>query len=372
MRFWNFMSQVSTDSKVISLAKSASPAKSNRIPSLDGLRAISIAFVILGHVYETPGYPKNAVTKFLMGYSHFGVQVFFVISGFLITTLLLKETEKTGRINLLDFYKRRALRIFPAAFAYVGIMGAVFALARHPLPGKYLAYALTYTMCYASQARPWHLGHLWSLSVEEQFYLLWPFAMALFFRYRKQIGWGVLLVVPILRFLAFRHGWHDIDEYFPTVADNVAAGCLLAIYRPQMQRSAWMQRLTHPAFAVLLALLTVVSPLFLFRVRIEILAGGILPLLIALTIFVAVERKDWFLNNWLMAWIGVLSYSLYLWQQPFLNRHDPEWWTSFPTNVALTVGAAVLSYNLIEKPFLSYRKKTTLPVAGVKATATAV
>jgi peptidoglycan/LPS O-acetylase OafA/YrhL len=227
-------------------------------------------------------------------------------------------------------------------------------------------------MCYASQARPWHLGHLWSLSVEEQFYLLWPFAMALFFRYRKQIGWGVLLVAPILRFLAFRHGWHEIDEYFPTVADNIAAGCLLAIYRPQMQHSVWLQRLTHPAYALLLALLTVASPQSLVRVRVQILAGGVVPLLIALTIFVAVERKDWFLNNWLIGWVGVLSYSLYLWQQPFLNRHDPQWWTSFPLNVALVVVAAVLSYNLIEKPFLSYRKRAALPEARARATATAV
>src|ERR1700753_2781860 len=144
------------------------------IPSLDGLRTISVVLVMLGHLYGTRGYPQDAITRQAGRFAHFGVEVFFVISGLLITTLLLKEREQTGRIDLVNFYLRRTFRIFPAAFFYI----TVVAIVAHP---GYLRYAYTYTMCYASQARPWLLGHLWSLSVEEQFYLLWPAALILGF-----------------------------------------------------------------------------------------------------------------------------------------------------------------------------------------------
>ena len=153
-----------------------------RIPSLDGLRTISIAMVFFGHLYGTAGYPKNAVTEYLAQYAHVGVQVFFVISGFLITSLLKRERERTGRINFGNFYLRRTLRIFPAAFFYI----TVVAIVAHP---GYLAFAYTYMMCYAGQGRPWLLGHLWSLSVEEQFYLLWPLAVAFAFS-KRQADWS--------------------------------------------------------------------------------------------------------------------------------------------------------------------------------------
>src|ERR1700724_1408201 len=171
---------------------------SHRVPSLDGLRTISISFVLLGHLYGTAGYPRNKLTLLLTYYAHFGVQVFFVVSGFLITTLLLKERDRTGRIDLLAFYRRRTFRIFPACFFYVTAMAVV------AWPLGYLGYAYSYTMCYAGQGRPWLLGHLWSLSVEEQFYLLWPFALALAFSMRRRVAIVVMFAAPIAR-LTF---WH--------------------------------------------------------------------------------------------------------------------------------------------------------------------
>src|SRR5215469_8527111 len=188
------------------MSQPATSTHARNIPSLDGLRTLSILMVLLGHLYGTLGYPKNAVTLELSHFAHFGVQVFFVISGFLITTLLLREREKTGRINLVHFYLRRTFRIFPAAFFYISVM----ALVVHP---GYLLYAYTYTMCYAGQARPWVLGHLWSLSVEEQFYLLWPAALVLGFAVRRRIGWTVVALAPIARLAFWIAGKHDIDEY---------------------------------------------------------------------------------------------------------------------------------------------------------------
>ena len=314
-----------------------------RIPSLDGLRTISIGLVLLGHLYGTANYPQNAVTHFLSGYAHLGVQIFFAISGFLITTLLLNERQKTGRIDFYAFYLRRTRRIFPAAFFYITVMWIV---AR---PG-YLWWAYCYMMCYAGQGRPWLLGHLWSLSVEEQFYLLWPFALAFGFLRKEKIAFAAMLLAPFARILFWRAGMHDIDEYFPAVADSLVAGCLLAFYRPMLQvKGRW---LTRPLVFLVLAVLTASIPWMLPRVRMQILLGGLPPVIIALFIFAAIERRDWLLNNRVTYALGVLSYSLYLWQQPFLNRASTQWWTAFPVNLLLALACAVGSYYVVERPFL--------------------
>ena len=196
-------------------------SSSQRIASLDGLRTLSIVMVLFGHLWGTNGFPKNAVTEALAQYAHLGVQVFFVISGFLITTLLLREHKSTGRIDLYAFYRRRMFRIFPAAFFYITVMAIV---AR---PG-YLWWAYTYLMCYAGDGRPWLLGHLWSLSVEEQFYMVWPLALITWFSRRATVAIAVFLLAPVARLVFWQFGMHSIDEYFPAVADSLAAGCLMA------------------------------------------------------------------------------------------------------------------------------------------------
>jgi peptidoglycan/LPS O-acetylase OafA/YrhL len=348
--------------RIIPMSDSAaSPSSRRSIPSLDGLRTISIVLVIFGHLYLTANYPRNEVTRFLAQFAHLGVQIFFVISGFLITTLLLKEKAKNGSIDLVKFYLRRTFRIFPAAFFYIT---AVAIVAR---PG-YLVYAYTYMMCYASQARPWVLGHLWSLSVEEQFYLVWPGALILGFRWRKSIGFAVLLLAPLARFLFWQAGMHEIDEYFPAVADSLIMGCLLAFYRePLKLRFPW---LTKTAVFAVLGLLVLFSSHLLPKVRLQIAFGGIVPLIIALFLFSAIERADWFLNNPLTKALGILSYSLYLWQQPFLNRNVHTWWTAFPVNILLALLCALGSYWVVERPFLTLFHSRTqnaarnLPVTG--------
>ena len=324
------------------------------------MRTVSIVMVLLGHLYGTANYPHNGVTRFLSEFAHLGVQIFFVISGFLITSLLLKEKLKTGRVSFGNFYLRRTLRIFPAAFFYITVMAVI---AR---PG-YLLWAYTYMMCYAGQARPWLLGHLWSLSVEEQFYLLWPAAMVLGFRWRKQIGVAVLLLAPVARFLFWRAGMHDIDEYFPAVADSLMMGCLLAFYKDTLcERMKW---LTHPAVFAVLGVLTVFSQHLLPLVRLQIVIGGLVPLIIALFLFSAIERADGWLNNGVTGSLGILSYSIYLWQQPFLNRNMHIWWTAFPLNVVLALLCGTASYYVVERPFLAMFREKAVVVGEAKTVA---
>ena len=129
----------------------------------------------------------------------FGVHVFFVLSGYLITHLLQEEHARAGTISLAAFYRRRCFRIFPAAFVYAAMVGWLSPASRAALP-----YAATYTVSWHLNDLPPLFTHLWSLSVEEQFYLLWPLALVLGVRRRAWVAWSAMLAAGIFRLaLAF-------------------------------------------------------------------------------------------------------------------------------------------------------------------------
>src|SRR4051812_33530313 len=148
------------------------PHADHRIPSLDGLRAISIAFVLFAHLAGTRNFPASRVVGKIVDFGALGVHVFFVISGYLITRLLLEELERRQRISLGRFYLRRTLRIFPPYYAFILALVAAQALGWLQLASRDVMHAMTYTSNYYLE-RSWFTGHTWSLSVEEQFYLLW-------------------------------------------------------------------------------------------------------------------------------------------------------------------------------------------------------
>ena len=139
------------------------------IPSLDGLRAISIGLVLLGHATRF-GLGHSFLFRLAVAHAVLGVDVFFVISGYLITTLLLEEKIKFGTISLRLFYLRRALRILPAFLVFVGTLFVLSALGYIDIPSRLWIFVLTYTSNFTP--RVWDVGHLWSLSVEEHFYFL--------------------------------------------------------------------------------------------------------------------------------------------------------------------------------------------------------
>ena len=203
------------------------PSLPSRIPSLDGLRAISILAVVVGH-----GVPIFGIQSHLMGHlGNFGVRVFFLISGFLITTLLLKEWDATGGISIKNFYIRRALRIFPAFYVYVGVVGVLAALGLIELYKGDMMHALTYTMNYHMK-RAWYLNHIWSLAVEEQFYLLWPAALMLAGPRRGRMGVAaVLFLAPLIRlvmYFGFDASYTALMRHFQAVSDALATGCVWA------------------------------------------------------------------------------------------------------------------------------------------------
>ena len=146
-----------------------------RIRSLDGLRALSIALVILGHLGGTRGFPLASAGSFA---GMLGVRVFFVISGYLITRLLLDEHERSGSIRLSGFYFKRIFRIFVPYYGFLAIIVCAARVGCVQLAPGDLGYALVYAGDHHLHAEwthgRWTLGHTWSLAVEEQFYLLWP------------------------------------------------------------------------------------------------------------------------------------------------------------------------------------------------------
>src|SRR3974390_3854944 len=170
-----------------------------RIPSLDGLRAISIALVVVGR-WADVRYHSDVAGAF----ANLGVRIFFIISGYLITTLLLKEYGKTSTIELREFYVRRAFRILPASMVF---MLPVFVIFWHELRWYHMAAAALYLANFDFW-HPWFLGHLWSLSVEEQFYFLWPGVLKKWHRHGVAILLSVVLFAPLYRFACHLAGLH--------------------------------------------------------------------------------------------------------------------------------------------------------------------
>jgi peptidoglycan/LPS O-acetylase OafA/YrhL len=314
----------------------------HRIPSLDGLRAISIALVVLGHL----GKNGHAPLIFKSHYTDLGVDLFFVISGYLITTILLQEQQQTSTISLKYFYARRAFRIFPAAFVFILVAVAFY----WPQMRWYnIASALLYVANFDG-TRPWIFGQLWSLGVEEQFYLLWPSVLKKWGRHKTNILIGVTIFAPVMQaFLIHLKVSGGTIGAWPGVAGTLAAGCLLAIIGTAAPKVGRI-----PAALMLLALFSI--PFFAANTPGKTLAllfvlEPVKHLCMAGLLLNVVQRPYWLLNWAPTVWLGNISYSLYLWQQPFCA--DPTLRSAYFAGFAII--CAGLSYYLVEKPMLRLR-----------------
>jgi peptidoglycan/LPS O-acetylase OafA/YrhL len=315
-----------------------------RIPSLDGLRAISITLVILSHLVKW----HHIKLDMPGAYGTLGVQMFFVLSGFLITSLLLKEQADKGTISLRRFYVRRAFRILPAALVYLIVATLLF---WRQMRWMHVAAALFY-IANMDSSLPWVLGHLWSLSIEEQFYLIWPLAIKTWFRYRIPVLLAVFGFTPIFHAILYAlRVKNGLVGSLPVFADQLAIGCLLAILAPRLPK------ISKPfAVAMLLAIaLTPLYPatspsrtlfmLFVLRPLVAVSLAGVL--------LHAIQVPYSFLNWRPITWIGQISYSLYLWQQVFCS--NPRLHLGYSL-VIPAVACACLSYYFVEKPLLRLRE----------------
>ena len=344
------------------------------VGGLDGLRAFAVVAVLLYHagVAAVPG-------------GFLGVDVFFVLSGYLITSLLLAERERTGRIDLLRFWARRARRLLPAAVLVVVASVAAIAILHPreagPLRGDAIAslfYVNNWHQILAERSyfdafeRPSLLQHLWSLAVEEQFYLLWPLALGACL---SALGRGRTVAVTLVAgvcsavFMAFlfQPGTDPSRVYYgtDTHAVGLLVGALLAFAWPLRPLVSVPRRRAAAALdagaalagaAVLIAMLTWqdYDP-WVYR-------GGIAVVSIATAVLVAaIAHPASRAGRWLgvapLLWIGRRSYGIYLWHWPVMALTRPGLdvdaspWLVVPLQFALTFALAAASYKWVEQPF---------------------
>jgi peptidoglycan/LPS O-acetylase OafA/YrhL len=347
-----------------------------RIPSLDGLRALSIALVLVAHVRGTKYAPALSWMSTFGDLGNLGVRIFFVISGFVITRLLYREIDRTGGISLSGFLRRRAIRIVPAFATYVAALALAATMGVVVVEPRDLLSALTFTTNFDAD-RSWYVGHLWSLSVEQQFYLCWPILLVVVGRSRMAWAAGALLIIgPLARVglhvFAPEYRW-AIGESLPTVIDALACGGLLATLHDRLAGSGLYLRSLGSRAVACAPLAAVALNAAAAQIAFSYTIGQtLLNALIALWLHRLVMFPESAVGRMLNARpsvaIGALSYSLYLWQQPFLHRDADLLMAAFPLNIACAVGAALLSYHLVERPALNAGRQSRLWQAHVSTT----
>jgi len=333
-------------------------------PALDGLRAVAFLAVFLSHL-RVP-YPRGG---------SFGVDIFFVLSGFLITYLLCNERDRTGDINLGSFYKRRAVRLYPALLTM-----CVFLLAYYRVTGlskpawsdsvKRVSVALLYlTNLYAAfdLMSCGNLLHTWSLACEEQYYLLWPLLLCVMIHLKVSrvvmIGVALFLIVLGTSFRAWYWHSHQSDLRIYYSIDSHSDGLLMGSILGILANSNYLPTGQGPLRV--LAALAWLAVLFIMVVVVCGASGaytwyGLLSvvnlsacIIIAAIVCIPEGRIARVLENPLLCWMGRISYGLYLWHYPFVCHY----WSS-PTFrrivlvSVLTFSTSALSFYLVERPLL--------------------
>ena len=344
--------------------------KTGYIPYIDGARGIAIGFVVLSHA---------GLGKIIPG--KFGVTLFFFLSGYLITRLLLAEMQEKGRIDFGSFYLRRLFRLYPALLVMIGFSVIAAKIMAYPLPMTDVWASLFY---YTNYYIGWFrtpvedagrvLDILWSLSVEEHFYLAFPLLLQIFSK-PKKIAWFLLALC--IASLAIR--WFTYEQFYPAVEDaagriyfsthtrfdSIIWGCLAALLLFGLESKQYIAQLKKNwvfAIGILFILLS-------FAIRNDLFRQTWLYSFQGMGLFLTIPAIGLFKNPLLknllshpaMIFVGKISYSLYLFHwivSKLGNHYFVEWswqWQLFfwPLTLLLSIG----SYYLIEQPFVGLRKK---------------
>ncbi|MEO6209456.1 MAG: acyltransferase [Gemmatimonadaceae bacterium] len=346
----------------------ATPLK-GYIPTLDGWRAIAILGVMAshaGHSYSAALGRESIFDRFALG-TH-GVNLFFAISGLLITSRLLEEWDTAGSVSLKRFYVRRAFRILPAALLYLGAVALLGAIGLLPVVREEFVAATLFFRNYlppllGPNGAGFFTSHYWSLGVEEHFYLFWP--ALLIFAGRKR-ALPVAMVIAIL-VAVWRHieAWREImlynaiqPTYFArsdTRIDSIMWGVVaaLALSRPEVR--SFIER--YLSTIVMLAVVALYGAIvYRYGTRPTFWEAMIVPVIIVGTVLRPQSVVGRMLENPVMRWIGRLSYSLYLWEFFFVYYPGVPTtlgvWQTFPVNLIAAVVCAAASYYLVERPLV--------------------
>jgi peptidoglycan/LPS O-acetylase OafA/YrhL len=340
-----------------------------RIPSLDGLRAVAVLLVIFNHL-NVPYFPEGR-----------GVLTFFVLSGFLITWILLNESGRSGGISIRNFYVRRVLRIFPAFYIFWGLQVVGFLLIHGRMWPSAIAdylsaffYVSNYRTAMSYQSHQF-IGHTWALSLEEQFYLLWPWLFVAFRKDLRKFTWvlvALIAAVDIYRFVLF-FGFHVRDRWltysFDSRVDHLLVGCLLAVLLKRGHLTRFWTFISN-RWVSLMTLALIIASIVTSRhydVGYKYAAGFIVdPLLTALLIVQVIALGGtwpWAWLNWrITRHVGQVSYSMFLYHgiTNYVAIHlvgQKSKLAVVPIAVLLAVGAGTISYYLVELKFLRLKER---------------
>lgn len=342
-----------------------------RIPELDGLRAFSVLLVIICHMAVYSGtIPLVSAWNepIIAGLGRSGVTIFFTISGFIITLMLLREHDIAGRVSLSSFYARRFFRIIPPFAVYLTVifgLGQAGYLSTKPINFLWSALFLTnwdvWGVAGSADGSMWFLAHTWSLSVEEQYYLILPPIMILVLGFRlRRIN---LLVISLfclclfsykLAYLAAAHIHPGLIKLIWLYQFRyILVGVLMALHKNRVYRLLADTSVMVPI--LLLGYIWVATSfgqlhgvIFLLLNTLEAFSFGFLMLWV-----VANPAKCGMLRWRWVQWMGTCSYSIYLWQQLFTgNATFYNGWTIAQSPLAILpiIACASLSYYAIERP----------------------
>ena len=334
------------------------------IPSLDGFRAIAVAIVLLSHVGLKGAMPGG-----------FGVTIFFFLSGYLITTLMVLERERTGGVSLRLFYLRRVLRILPPMYLVLALALGIALVLGTPISGSVVSlqalHLTNYHIAFGGTGELPGTEVLWSLAVEEHFYLLFPFAFialsaAVSPTRRPHVLLAACVIVLVWRVIlvSVLHQNADYTQHATdTRIDSILFGCALAVWRnPALPgfrmpaRTIWIGFVV--GLLVLAATLVARDEWFRETLRYSLQGLALTPVFIAAIAF----PTAWpfvLLNSSVMRWGGLLSYSLYLVHLPIIRLLEPRLHgaTLLVVAFALSVVAAAVIYFAVEKPCARLRRK---------------
>jgi peptidoglycan/LPS O-acetylase OafA/YrhL len=337
-------------------------------PELDGLRAIAIILVLFAHDFD---WPKGAFI---------GVDMFFALSGFLITTILLEEWQVYGSISLRHFYLRRYYRLFPA-LAVLTVVYVLYVLLfvktdvwmRVRGAGFGITYVANWVQAFHWRFPDREIGYLWTLGIEEQFYLLWPALLILLLGRGlglKGTKWtlvGLIGAVVVWRIFLISHGANPNRTYFGTDTrfDELLVGCLAGTLfvsrRPGKGGSRWLMVASLGAGLFLAYRVFKRNPWTFWTTRLTLTLVAVATVLVIYTCvtdsFPLLKRV---LSAKSLVFVGAISYSLYLWHVPanVLMRDVAglKSWQLAAAEFPLTFAAACASYYFVEQPFLKRRR----------------
>lgn len=322
-------------------------------PALDGVRAIAVLAVLAFHC-GAPWARGGSI----------GVDLFFVLSGYLITTLLVHEHHHGG-IRVAAFYARRALRLTPTLLL---VIVAYLALAPTlwPTDGKWVAavaaatYVTDYALAYWNIS--WTIGHTWSLGVEEKFYLLWPLLLPLILRTRKPILWllcGFVIATAWRYFVAVQWGWNHAYFAFDTRVSGILLGSVAALANLRICGIS----AAFACMALLFCLAAPFMPSLPSYLEVEAVTLGVtIAELSALSLicYLTQQRRHPIFSVAPMAYIGRLSYGIYLWHFPFVlllrDGYKLPWWMTLMAATLFSFAMAAICFHLIDVPLKKWRR----------------